>query len=258
MCDTHYQRWRAGKRGADLERPIEPRISTAGVCSVPDCGRRIAKSGMCTVHYKRSLAGESLDTPIRAYRYQGATCSIDGCDNPPHTQTLCGVHWQRLRRHGDALWEPPTMEERFWANVDQSEGDEACWPWTAFLSEQGYGRFAKSHVVSRNAHVVAYELTYGPVPEGFQVDHICHSQARSAGECSGGPSCEHRACQNPRHLEVVSPAEHARRRSEAQRYCKRGHEFTPENTYLYRGMRHCKACGAERQRRRQRRKRSNS
>ena len=25
-------------------------------------------------------------------------------------------------------------------------------------------------------------------------------------------------------------------------HCVRGHEFTKENTYLYRGVRHCRAC----------------
>lgn len=27
--------------------------------------------------------------------------------------------------------------------------------------------------------------------------------------------------------------------------CSKGHEFTPENTYEYHGMRYCKACRAE-------------
>ena len=29
-------------------------------------------------------------------------------------------------------------------------------------------------------------------------------------------------------------------------HCKRGHEFTPENTYFYRGARHCRSCVSER------------
>ena len=35
-----------------------------------------------------------------------------------------------------------------------------------------------------------------------------------------------------------APAEH----------CKYGHEFTPENTYMWGGQRHCRICNAERQR----------
>lgn len=31
-------------------------------------------------------------------------------------------------------------------------------------------------------------------------------------------------------------------------HCKRGHEFTPENTRVYRGERYCRACGRDRAR----------
>jgi hypothetical protein len=33
-----------------------------------------------------------------------------------------------------------------------------------------------------------------------------------------------------------------RGQSASQTHCKNGHEFTPENTYHYRGLRHCRAC----------------
>jgi hypothetical protein len=60
--------------------------------------------------------------------------------------------------------------------------------------------------------------------------------------------CRVRGCVNPDHLEVVtgatntlrgisSPAINARKT-----HCRRGHEFTPENTYIDRGSRRCKAC----------------
>lgn len=35
------------------------------------------------------------------------------------------------------------------------------------------------------------------------------------------------------------------RRSDMQDSCRKGHEFTPENTYVYRGTRLCRTCRAE-------------
>ena len=166
---------------------------------------------MCTAHYQRHRTGKPLDAPLRSYAYQGETCSVDGCDNPPHAHTLCGMHHQRALRHATPLRTPPTMEERFWSSVDTSGGPDACWPWTGRLSAQGYGRFSASHTEERNAHVISYTLVVGPVPEEHQVDHICHSAARARGECAGGPTCPHRACQNPAHSWRLSlpPRTHA-------------------------------------------------
>src|SRR3990167_2460661 len=50
---------------------------------------------------------------------------------------------------------------RFWAKVDRSGGQDACWPWTGGKLRRGYGevRIAKTTL---SAHRVAYELVYGP------------------------------------------------------------------------------------------------
>lgn len=67
------------------------------------------------------------------------------------------------------------------------------------------------------AHRAAYELLVGPIPEGLQIDHVCHSRDLA---CAGGWHDPHKACVNPRHLEPVTHAEnmartsgHPRRRS---------------------------------------------
>jgi hypothetical protein len=80
-------------------------------------------------------------------------------------------------------------------------------------------------------HVVIYEAFVGPIPEGWTVDHLCYVPR----------------CCNPNHLEAVTRAENSRRirRIKAQvqqTHCKRNHAFTPENTRLYRGERHCREC----------------
>jgi hypothetical protein len=64
------------------------------------------------------------------------------------------------------------VAERFWSKVDKSGGPDACWPWTAGMFETGYGMFWLDGKV-RKTHQVAYELTYGPIPDELNVLHKC-------------------------------------------------------------------------------------
>src|SRR6185312_4959082 len=122
-----------------------------------------------------------------------------------------------------------------------------CWQWYK-PNDVGYGVFS---VAAQNvsAHRVAYELWTGPIPEGMEIDHVCHP---GDGSCPPG-TCHHRRCVNPDHLEVVTPTENKRRsncasaRNFGKTHCIRGHEFTPENTYIFttsRGVmgRACREC----------------
>lgn len=74
--------------------------------------------------------------------------------------------------------------ERFWAKVNKT-GD--CWLWTAALHRNGYGAFRLNGKVAL-AHRVAYEIGKGPIPEGMQIDHVCHR----------------RHCVRPDHLRAVT------------------------------------------------------
>ncbi len=107
-----------------------------------------------------------------------------------------------------------------------------CWEWVGCIHPvTGYGQFKYDNRLS-NPHRFAYSYFIGPIPAGYEVDHLCRV----------------RHCCNPMHLETVTVQENRRRRSMHKTHCKRGHPFTPDNTYLRNGTtRFCRQCNAIRQ-----------
>lgn len=135
-----------------------------------------------------------------------------------------------------------TLEERFWRKV-VSEPNNGCWLWIGAI-RRGYGCLYNIDKVEQ-AHVVAWKLYRGPVPEGLELDHLCRVKN----------------CVNPDHLEPVTrkvnllrgvgvPAVNARKT-----HCPYGHEYTEENTRRVPNGRNCRICHNAAQRAYKKRKR---
>lgn len=105
-----------------------------------------------------------------------------------------------------------------------------CWIFTGAKNEDGYGKVKLDG--HWRAHRYAWSVLRGEIPDGLELDHLCRN----------------RACVNPDHLDPVPGAVNTARASKAtyvggvQVRCLRDHEFTPENTRMYRGKRQCRAC----------------
>lgn len=114
------------------------------------------------------------------------------------------------------------LPQRFWDKVRKTDG---CWLWTGAITAYGYPKYRTYRHVDA-AYRVLWEDTHGPIPEGYELDHICHSRDQT---CIAGSECQHRRCVNPDHLEPVSGAENLRRAHRISDRCRNGHEKTPEN-----------------------------
>ncbi len=165
--------------------------------------------------------------------YKVKNCLTEDCLRPAFARGMCNTCYKFWQRHNPGLAKRPSVAERFWAKVNRL-GEDDCWEWLASSQPHGYGQFAPGGRAGgmTTAHRVAYELTFGPIPEGLSIDHLCRN----------------RGCVNPAHLEAVSQrvnvlrgespaAAHAQ-----QTHCVNGHEFDLLNTYISGGARVCRAC----------------
>lgn len=121
------------------------------------------------------------------------------------------------------------------------EWETGCLLWDGQLDRCGYGRFQAARR-TRSVHSVAWELEYGPVPEGLELDHVW------------AWGCRNRNCANVAHMEPVTHAENLRRQRDAMRIEGRStrgytrpfhchHADTPENVYTApSGARACRPC----------------
>lgn len=126
----------------------------------------------------------------------------------------------------------PSSSDFFWRKVDKGG---SCWNWTGGTNGK-YGCFG---IVDRvvYAHRHSYELANGPIPGGLFVCHNC-------------PDGDNPFCVNPAHLFLGTHQQNmddmiakGRAKHQILTHCPKGHEYTPENTYHYKGHgKRCKEC----------------
>jgi hypothetical protein len=132
---------------------------------------------------------------------------------------------------------------RFWEKVNKSGPISrcrpdlgACWLWTSYINERGYGRFFMRGK-SRKAQIISWMSIRGPIPQGKVLDHLCRVLA----------------CVNPSHLEIVTQKENVLRGYSLpainfrKTYCINGHPLFGKNCYLHprrdgRMERECRIC----------------
>ena len=121
-----------------------------------------------------------------------------------------------------------------------------CLKWHKSINERGYGQvWIKGKRFK--AHRAAWIAIHGEIPAGFVIDHKCHNEAAAAGLCSGGVTCEHRACVNVEHLQLATTSQNilaGMHSIDIKASCPKGHSYRNENNVMVRksGKRECAAC----------------
>jgi len=111
--------------------------------------------------------------------------------------------------------------------------DVPCKEWPRYRDRKGYGikRFGKRG--KQRVHRLAWEETHGPIPEGM---HVLHH-------------CDNPPCYEVEHLflgtntdNMRDKAAKGRHHNQQKTHCPHGHEYTIQNTRIYKGRRFCRTC----------------
>ena len=177
-------------------------------------------------------------------------CATEGVARKAHSRGLCITHYARLRRTGSTTLDPARrsrkginrqIEQTVEGLLEHTLQLGECRRWIgAHLGEES-GGYGYIHTPDRRptktlVHRLMHELAIGPIPEGYEVDHV-----RARG-------CRWSDCIWPPHLEAVTPTENALRaialRDGDPSTCRSGlHEMTDWNTLVRKdGRRACRAC----------------
>lgn len=105
----------------------------------------------------------------------GRACSIEGCRKKHYARGWCSAHYTRWRRHGDPEGGGERIEdvrEAVFARTKRGEG--GCLIWTGGQDGKGYG-VQRYEGRDQPAHRVVWKLAHGEIPEGYRVNHVCHT-----------------------------------------------------------------------------------
>lgn len=104
---------------------------------------------------------------------------------------MCDAHKWRARNGKDmdapvsrTVPRGATLSERLYARLTPRHPGE-CWEWEGHRRPDksktgksvvgGYGRMSVGGGKTQYAHIVSYEVHFGPVPEGREVRHMCNN-----------------------------------------------------------------------------------
>jgi hypothetical protein len=209
-------------------------VTAAHDCGGGDHGDRCERQVCdCKCHRPPADIRDRLRQLTEAHA--AATCEIRDCDGPVVARGMCNKHYLRAKSAGEFV-----PARRFVDMDDYLHSHSVmagnCWEWTSKRNARGYGcgRFGGKNLYTHRASYLEY---VGEIPDGYHLDHLCRNPA----------------CMRPDHLEAVPPYVNYMRgistpaKNKRKTHCKRGHEFTPENTRQVvtkygRQGRVCRAC----------------
>jgi HNH endonuclease len=92
-----------------------------------------------------------------------------------------------------------TADAGDWRRFVASGRPSECWPWIGSTHPKGYGEVFRRYGAGRRrvfrVHRLVWIAEYGAIPRGFQIDHRCRNKV----------------CCNPRHLQLLTATDHARK-----------------------------------------------
>ncbi len=166
-------------------------------------------------------------------------CKLAWCARPHYGRGFCSAHWQRWRSdqplEGE-IYEPRPLEERL-QYYSVRMGSHLIW--CGVLHSDGYGVLGVEGR-TQYAHRLTWALTYGPIPAGLKVLHLCPGEPR--------------ACVEPEHLYLGTQGDNMKDRRAAgtdhntrKTHCPQGHRYDEANTQYWRRLggrttRYCRTC----------------